>query len=258
LQRPFRKDILAHIVEVEVAKVYSNSELTSCQSRTVLAICLGVILGYISCCSFGQDTKPVSLAEAHILIATSATLQEQTAANVLAEEMNRRTGLHWPIGIVPGSVKTEVVLASAEEWPALATQLRLPMDTDFAALPSAAESFVVSSITRGSRLYLVVRGQDDRGVLFGVGYVLRHLDMSPGAVAVHGTLESLNSVEIPSLPIRGHQLGYRPKNNTFDAWTLKQFEQYIRADPAALGRRINESAVSAAAARNDGRYLRNP
>ncbi|MEX2306105.1 MAG: hypothetical protein WD738_00835 [Pirellulales bacterium] len=38
----------------------------------------------------------------------------------------------------------------------------------------------------------------------------------------------------PAMPIRGHQLGYRPKTNSYDAWGLAQWEQYIR-DLAVFG-----------------------
>ena len=34
--------------------------------------------------------------------------------------------------------------------------------------------------------------------------------------------------------MRGHQLGYRPKSNTYDAWSVPVFEQYIR-DLAVFG-----------------------
>ena len=37
-----------------------------------------------------------------------------------------------------------------------------------------------------------------------------------------------------TIPLRGHQLGYRPKVNAYDGWTPAQFEQYIR-DLAVFG-----------------------
>ena len=38
----------------------------------------------------------------------------------------------------------------------------------------------------------------------------------------------------PRVALRGHQLGYRPKTNSYDAWDLPQWEQYIR-DLAVFG-----------------------
>ena len=38
----------------------------------------------------------------------------------------------------------------------------------------------------------------------------------------------------PQYPLRGHQLGYRPKTNSYDGWTVPVWEQYIR-DLAVFG-----------------------
>ena len=64
--------------------------------------------------------------------------------------------------------------------------------------------------------------------------------------------------------MRGHQLGYRPKTNAYDAWSVPMWEQYIRelaifgtnsdrADSAALGRRRRQPAFPAAADGDDDR-----
>jgi hypothetical protein len=44
----------------------------------------------------------------------------------------------------------------------------------------------------------------------------------------------LNFTAAPAMSIRGHQIGYRPKTNSYDAWDLAQWEQYIR-DLAVFG-----------------------
>jgi hypothetical protein len=57
------------------------------------------------------------------------------------------------------------------------------------------------------------------------------LRMAPGKVAM---AEWLNLTSAPRYPLRGHQLGYRPKTNSYDAWDLPQWERYIR-DLAVFG-----------------------
>ena len=32
----------------------------------------------------------------------------------------------------------------------------------------------------------------------------------------------------PQMPLRGHQLGFRPKTNSYDAWDVAAWEQYVR------------------------------
>ena len=58
-----------------------------------------------------------------------------------------------------------------------------------------------------------------------MGRLLRALrdDARPRALP-----ERLNLTSAPRYPLRGHQLGYRPKTNSYDAWDLAQWERYIR------------------------------
>ncbi len=101
----------------------------------------------------------------------------------------------------------------------------------WSAAGSKPEAFQIETVLIHSRQGVVIVGADDRGVLFGIGYLLRHLEFSPG----HALLPApLHIISAPQLAIRGHQLGYRFKNNTYDAWTPQRFEQYIR-DLAVFG-----------------------
>jgi hypothetical protein len=68
-------------------------------------------------------------------------------------------------------------------------------------------------------------------VLFGVGRLLRTLSMEKGKVTLPA---GFNVATTPHYPLRGHQLGYRPKTNSYDGWDLPQWEQYIR-DLAVFG-----------------------
>src|SRR5439155_8759828 len=46
--------------------------------------------------------------------------------------------------------------------------------------------------------------------------------------------DGLDMATAPKYLLRGHQLGYRPKTNSYDGWDLAQWEQYIR-DLAVFG-----------------------
>ncbi len=63
------------------------------------------------------------------------------------------------------------------------------------------------------------------GALFGVGALLRTMELVQGKVGVESPLDVTSA---PAYPIRGHQLGYRSTANSWDAWTVAQFDQYIR------------------------------
>lgn len=72
---------------------------------------------------------------------------------------------------------------------------------------------------------IFVTGDEPRGVLYGVGKLLRTLRMKSGSILAQ---EDLDVTTCPRYPVRGHQLGYRPKTNAYDAWSPAQFDQYIR------------------------------
>jgi len=68
-------------------------------------------------------------------------------------------------------------------------------------------------------------------LLYAVGKLLRLSELRPNSIRFPGTVQISST---PEFPIRGHQLGYRPKTNAYDAWSIPQFEQYIR-DLAIFG-----------------------
>ncbi len=98
--------------------------------------------------------------------------------------------------------------------------------------PEAEEGRGIKTVDEANRAPLVaIVGNDERGVLFGVGRLLRELQPARGRVALAG---GLNVASAPKYPLRGHQLGYRPKTNSYDAWNVEEWERYIR-DLAIFG-----------------------
>ncbi|MHC4680012.1 MAG: hypothetical protein ACYTEK_15080 [Planctomycetota bacterium] len=78
---------------------------------------------------------------------------------------------------------------------------------------------------RSPRPTAIVCGIDGRGVLYGVGRLLRKMHLTDKSILVPTGLSILTA---PKYPLRGHQLGYRPKTNAYDAWSVEQYDQYIR------------------------------
>ncbi len=94
-----------------------------------------------------------------------------------------------------------------------------------------AEGFQIAVSAAGGAASVAVAGADERGVLFGVGRLLRELRLSRGAI---GVASGLRLSTTPQTRLRGHQLGYRPKTNSYDGWTVAMWDQYIR-DLAVFG-----------------------
>ncbi len=135
-----------------------------------------------------------------VVLPSSPTTPQKKAAQMLVEEIEKRTQLR---------LKT----SSAAPVGAPAIYLRLAS--------GKPESFTLSSTDN----QIVVAGADDRGVVFGTGYLLRQFHMSRQKLELES---NMNVASAPHYAVRGQQLGYRPKTNAYDAWSVPMWEQYIR------------------------------
>jgi hypothetical protein len=172
----------------------------------------------------------VDLTGAVIVTPPRLSGPEQKAVAMLLDEVQKRTQLRWrqadawPTEAVP---VIAVGQAAALRDLAGAAGLRLK-DGDARAQP---EGYQVQ-VDQGKGAAVVwVAGNDARGVLFGVGRLLRTLSLEKRKVTLPAHFQVATA---PHYPLRGHQLGYRPKTNSYDGWDLAQWEQYIR-DLAVFG-----------------------
>ena len=171
------------------------------------------------------EVRAIDLREAVILIAEEPHSKGETvAAQMLREEVQKRTGRRWEISTENQGLKPMIALASstANELAGLTIPRR-----DGRNLPEAqAEGYrICVERDRESRSVVWILGADARGVLFGAGRLLRLLHWGPGQASLPDTTDIATS---PAYPIRGHQLGYRARANSYDAWEASAYEQYIR------------------------------
>jgi hypothetical protein len=146
----------------------------------------------------------LDLRNAKVVAPGSLTVRERRAATMLVEESAKRTQITWPV--VPAASGPRITIGHTK---------------------GPAEGYRL--IVRGDEVAIL--GNDERGVLFGAGRLLRELRMSRGSVTI---ADSLDVATFPKYPLRGHQLGYRPKTNSYDGWSVPVWEQYIR-DLAVFG-----------------------
>jgi hypothetical protein len=91
---------------------------------------------------------------------------------------------------------------------------------------------VIRTGTDADGRWISIVGADERGLLFGIGRFLRSAIF--GRQSASANVSLLNVTTSPKYPLRGHQLGYRPKTNAYDAWNVATWDQYIR-DLAMFG-----------------------
>jgi hypothetical protein len=202
-------------------------------ARAAAALILVLLLKLGMNARAGDATSvPIDLRGAHIFVPDHPSGIQKKSIDLLIDEISARTRLRLPVTSGwPTNIETPVIVISTVDQlktlpggvaGGLAAENQQPRPEGFRIRTEA---------TKGRAPVILVVGDDSRGVLFGIGKLLRSVEMSRDRIGLRAPLEVTTA---PAMPIRGHQLGYRPKTNSYDAWGLSQWEQYIR-DLAVFG-----------------------
>src|SRR5262245_2570035 len=194
-------------------------------SRLILALLI-LPLAAAPLAAAGPD---LDLTRAVVVAPAGLSGPPAKAVRMLVEEVEQRSMVRWD---------------RAEKWPAGGTPVVVvgPADgvRDLLArqgvrLPAAArlrpEGYRIGVTGDRAAPVVWVAGNDARGVLFGVGRLLRELRLGRLKVTLPAGLRVESA---PTTALRGHQIGYRPKTNSYDGWTVALWEQYLR-DLAVFG-----------------------
>lgn len=203
----------------------------SCRRNPFPRLCgLGLLLMFAAL-DPGVRTGAVAalqLAGAKVVAPPTLTGPERKAVAMLVEEVARRTQVRWEtldkwptnsdgapvIAVGPRTALHEFAGPHAES-----------LANEVGAGAGAPEGFRIRVRTGPGRNAVLLLGNDARGVMFAVGHLLRHLQLRRGEVVLS---EAGDVTTAPRYALRGHQLGYRPKTHSYDAWDLATWEQYYR------------------------------
>ncbi|WP_461044363.1 alpha-glucuronidase family glycosyl hydrolase [Spirosoma harenae] len=164
---------------------------------------------------------PIDLSKARIVNTVSDKKTLRRTVEILQQEIQKRTGIQLSVNTkFPTDNQPIIALALENDLVQLPQAFRTAIQS---LLETKAEGFKLVTVESANAVLIV--GRDARGLLYGVGKLLRTLEMRAGEIGLTNKLAITSS---PRYPIRGHQLGYRPKTNAYDAWTVAQFDQYIR------------------------------
>ena len=171
----------------------------------------------------GGDSQPIDLTRAVVVHPPEQTSPERKAVAMLVEEVEKRTGLTWPCAhLWPADARPVIMVGLASGVTACGGPFTDEQLTD--GDTATPEGYRVRVQARVPPTVLVI-GNDPRGVLYGVGRLLRQLRLRRGEAYLPA---GLNITTAPHYRLRGHQLGYRDKTNSYCAWDVPQWEQYIR------------------------------
>jgi hypothetical protein len=177
-----------------------------------------------------QGARGLELTHAVVLSPGNLAGPERRAVAMLIEEAEKRTHIRWlESNAWPTSNIPVIAVGPGSAQDRLAGPLQQKLRATHGV--SGTEGYRLSVQMDPVHPAVFVLGNDSRGVLFGVGRLLRELHMQRGSVTIADDLEIASA---PRFPLRGHQLGYRPKCNSYDAWDLPTWEQYYR-DLAVFG-----------------------
>ena len=165
------------------------------------------------------DDKLLDFTNAVVVASPKASQREQLAVRMLVEEVENRTGVRWDVRDTRPADTTPFIIVGS---PAAIRAHEIAMPDDLRPRP---EGYRIGSVKDRPASGVWVAGNNERGVLFGVGRLLRELRMKKGSVTLPAKLDISSA---PHTAIRGHQLGYRPKTNSYDGWTVALWEQYLR------------------------------
>ncbi|MGI6725391.1 MAG: hypothetical protein ACOX62_04205 [Christensenellales bacterium] len=150
-------------------------------------------------------------------------------AEVFCEEIKIRTGLQLKLSPVYLTGESSVVFCTVETF----ASLGLYMDRFEKMIKPGKEGFSIIIVPEsGVKRSVFVIGNDDRGMFFGMGKLLRILHLSDQSIQMDSAQTAFT--DSPVYMLRGQQLAYRDKQNTCPCWTQKEFDRYIR-DLALFG-----------------------
>jgi len=173
----------------------------------------GLLLGLTFLCP--SAALALDLSRAVVVAPAGLSRLEKKAVTLLVEEVEKRSQIRWEVRTDSPSNGVPVIALGQSEVLQSVKGLTVERSEN-----RAAEGFHLRVKTG-----VTILGNDPRGVLYGVGYLLRQLHLEPGRITVADGLSTSSS---PRYPVRGHQLGYRPKTHSYDAWNLATWEQYYR------------------------------
>jgi len=188
-------------------------------SKIWLAILLLTVLG---ACTTTNSNK-LELSNATILVSPEIEIPlYETVGTVIQEEIENRTELKlkqqnkW-------SGKTFIALAISSQNVLFGETVPTSGSKDAPELKN--EGYRLFHEKNGGKNILWIIGKDGRSLLFGIGHLLRLAEVREGGIFVESEIDISTS---PEYPIRGHQFGYRNTANSWDAWTVEQFDQHFR------------------------------
>ncbi|MFC4094282.1 alpha-glucuronidase family glycosyl hydrolase [Euzebyella saccharophila] len=182
---------------------------------------IGIVVLLLGCKSEVENDH-LDLSKAVVIISSGVDKTMQaTLFAVLTEEIAKRTGFNLHKGdatdaktVIKMALQREIDLFESSKVPSFLLETSLKK-----------EGFRLYHEVLEDQDVLWIVGADERGLLYGIGKLLRIAQLSRDKFTLE---KGIKLVSEPEYPLRGHQFGYRNTANSWDAWTVEQFDQHFR------------------------------
>ena len=166
----------------------------------------------------GVSSQTLELSGAQVVTSGDDPLVRK-AAEVLVDELALRTGVTLSAA---GTADGVQILIGRESDLAAGNAA---LGRELGALPPTGTEGYKLLVAEDGKC-VVVAGNDPRGVLYGVGRLLRSCELRNGSILLPAATTVSST---PQYAVRGHELHPSPRAKSPDeAWAKENFEQYVR------------------------------
>ncbi len=175
--------------------------------------------------SKGLIAQQIDISDASILVSPNIKSPVgKTLVKILKEEIGNRTSLEWQ-QVRKWDAENSTIIAIALSGDEKLYGKPIPGRSEKNHPEYNPEGYrVLTEVKPGQNIIWII-GADARATVFGIGHLLRNAVMLDKQVYLDGPVDMATS---PDQVIRGHQLGYRNTANSYDAWDVRKYDQYIR------------------------------
>ncbi|HTN67880.1 MAG TPA: hypothetical protein VLZ33_00295 [Dysgonamonadaceae bacterium] len=188
--------------------------------QSIFTLTISLCFFFTSCV---QNENQPDLSKAVFVVSPSVSApMKSTLLQVLTEEIEKRASLeinqqeNW-------DNKTVIALALSTDKELFGKTVPVRDGSDLPEMKKEGFRLLYSNENGEKTLWII--GADSRGLLFGIGKFLRIAEINNGEILLPGETDIATS---PEYAIRGHQFGYRNTANSWDAWSIEQFDQHFR------------------------------
>jgi hypothetical protein len=205
-----------------------NATGSTTRELGLLRLSVVKLLSIVAVATLAVGARASDFTNATIVVTSECTTLTRNVADLLAGEVFKRTFVRWPVHCAPNGFAGDDLDSASPGIQKRFVVLNAIKSVEVDRASAKAEGYTVAVNATGA----FVTATDERGLLFGVGRLIRSMNLSITENYYDARQVELSAPDglaissAPKHPMRGVQVGYRPKTNSYDGLTPELFEQF--------------------------------